>query len=142
MGESLSLVLLSQKSLANTSWGKHIGGVQMALNFRMYLSESKVQRLTQIQKYLGISLGFESILSPFIHVLALIAGPINLIVGIPTMFATDIVETKLLLRLQCILVIFNWIQVCHTGLLTGFRFVARDAGSHMVPCEYFKPRFR
>lgn len=114
----------------------------MAILMDFYLPR-RANRLTFLQRLLGISTGLKAIFTPTFALLSLVVDALSLAFGVPATSITDKQTLIMLLRLQCVSVLMGWLYKLHMGLFVGYQFCTKELGSvtYMDPCKSFTSKF-
>jgi hypothetical protein len=102
------------------------------------IPRSRSGRLTFKQRLACI----EDQIIPFfsiVNTISLIMIPIFLFTDLQFVYFRDIEQIKLLLRLKCISILFSWLNLLHTSMVSGFQACVREGSNElwMSPCKSF-----
>ena len=114
-----------------------MGGAQMALRFRGYLSRTYAGKMAPMVRLLGLSNGVAIHLRVQFGTLSHIITPLFMASAMPLVFWTSHAEMVLLLRLNAAVAIAGWIHDCHVAILAGYRNVMMDACMSKYLSPYF-----
>lgn len=117
---------------------QEIGGCQLAIRMRLYTSKSQTKLLTPIQRLQGFANGISVLFDPALRTLSLMITPFFLFTGVKLVYFQSSEQLRLLLRIQCGIVLGRWLHDCHLSILTGYQLAIREGCNavSMAPCRF------
>jgi hypothetical protein len=134
MGESSASS--NKLSISNSKY-QSIGGCQLGISFRFYLDGNKTGQLTTGQRMMGLFYATGTMVIPVLRTINQICTPIRFALGTPLAFFSETHELRLLLRLQCAMIISTWLHELHFAVYVGYRAAVQDPSFSMwmSPCQ-------
>jgi cellulose synthase/poly-beta-1,6-N-acetylglucosamine synthase-like glycosyltransferase len=116
---------------------QNIGGCQLGLNFGFYLDRNKTGQLTTGQRMMGLFYATGTMVIPVLTTINQICTPLRFALGTPLAFFFDTHELRLLLQLQCAVIISTWLHELHFAVYVGYRAAVQDPSFSMwmSPCQ-------
>ncbi|KAK4660364.1 hypothetical protein QC762_118300 [Podospora pseudocomata] len=148
LAESLQYGLVPETYAAHVKqfarW--YIGGAQMFVNFKGYLSSKLTKQMTLAAKLVGFSSGINVHAKAQLATVFMLLTPFVFLTGTHLMYWRDEAEMKLLLRLYCAIVLTRYLHDCHIGVMAGYRVAVMETGmmrymSHYYTVAWFKTFF-
>ncbi|KAH8821974.1 nucleotide-diphospho-sugar transferase [Xylogone sp. PMI_703] len=114
-----------------------IGGCQLALQMRFYVSKSRTRALTLSQRLQGMANGISVLLGPVITVINMIITPIFLFSGSHLVYYHDLSQLQMLLRLNCLIILSEWVHDLHMSITSGYQLCIREGSNKYWMAPYY-----